>query len=762
MSGTKTIWECNSPDSLLDLSARFCITHLDTFLTSSKAEVDTLHLPTEIGEKLFQMAQEEGVDLDDKFIHIFRHLTRICRASLRESSITDRGIKYLLRHGLRELDIHNCAGLTVQTLHNINRYSDNLQNLCVGNSVQILPDYLQPEGTFSDSESEDGRDGNIYEKQGFIIKAPKLKRLCVRDLFVNRGPMFFDLLLKPLTDLNHLDLSGAFHNQGMGSFGWLLNVSQLVSLTLHNVQDVEDSLKTLCQLKNLHHVDISQCNESRGHFKQPTQFMETLVRSLSKLRSLDISGTNLAGTGGERTNTESVQCDIAGLASRVDNPLEFLGLYKTHNEASGRQHIPARSISGDSCEAQILVAGQRYLDRPTVLENILNDLFHVFRYETCQNLKQALDILLLAMERHNHEKHIQISGSASLYYVVKSESLKRDWNVKVKRKILGKLLNGWNGCPTLSQFQIPADVLFDYKRLVKILLHIVSEHTSQENNDIQQAGIRLLYNLSRQADVQQEMLMSSLGVMEKMLLIITDKLQQGVCDEVMEHAWATMWSLAVVTDNCERFLTGGGLNLFLQCKDRFPDEAELLRNMMRMLGNIAYYPSLRHKLMTKEFVEEFAFLLDSCSDGIEVSYNAAGVLAHMASDGPQAWAVDQPDRDHVLFRMARAINRWDLRSGRNINYRSFSPIIRLAGVSHTPECQLWAIWALANLTTVTPEKYCKLVVQEGGLSLVEEMLNENSDQVKTSLHQVKEWAGIVRSNVLKWEEQGDLNLEFDG
>ena len=55
--------------------------------------------------------------------------------------------------------------------------------------------------------------------------------------------------------------------------------------------------------------------------------------------------------------------------------------------------------AGDSCEAQILLAGHRYLDRPTVLENILNDLFHVFRYETCQNLKTALDILLLAMER---------------------------------------------------------------------------------------------------------------------------------------------------------------------------------------------------------------------------------------------------------------------------------------------------------------------------------------------------------------------------
>ena len=193
--------------------------------------------------------------------------------------------------------------------------------------------------------------------------------------------------------------------------------------------------------------------------------------------------------------------------------------------------------------------------------------------------------------RHSHEKHIQISGSASLYYVVKSESLKRDWNVKVKRKILSTLLNGMliyredptmmrNGCLTLCQFQIPADVLFDYERLVrihiilkylhslqyssllfylqvKILLHIVSEHTSEENNFIQRAGIFLLnslacqvllllvfpfFNVCGQVDGQQKMLVGSLGAMEKMLLIITDKLQQGV---------STVGNIIV----CHRFLS---------------------------------------------------------------------------------------------------------------------------------------------------------------------------------------------------------------
>ncbi len=46
---------------------------------------------------------------------------------------------------------------------------------------------------------------------------------------------------------------------------------------------------------------------------------------------------------------------------------------------------------------------------------------------------------------------------------------------------------------------------------------------------------------------------------------------------------------------------------------------------MGLLGNVAEVPLLRHKLMTKEFVDEFSFLLDSNSDGIEVSYNAGSL-----------------------------------------------------------------------------------------------------------------------------------------
>lgn len=62
-------------------------------------------------------------------------------------------------------------------------------------------------------------------------------------------------------------------------------------------------------------------------------------------------------------------------------------------------------------------------------------------------------------------------------------------------------------------------------------------------------------------------------------------------------------------------------------------------------------------------------LLNSTSDGIEVSYNAAGVLSHLACDGAEAWIIDNPRRTDVLKTMVGVIESWDISAKRNINYR---------------------------------------------------------------------------------------------
>lgn len=94
--------------------------------------------------------------------------------------------------------------------------------------------------------------------------------------------------------------------------------------------------------------------------------------------------------------------------------------------------------------------------------------------------------------------------------------------------------------------------------------------------------------------------------------------------------------------------------------------------MMGLLGNVSECAHLRYRLMKQDYINRFIHLLKSQSDGIEVSYNSAGILAHIASDGPEIWtrhleSIDS--RDAMLEGMECAISRWEINSKRNINYR---------------------------------------------------------------------------------------------
>lgn len=55
--------------------------------------------------------------------------------------------------------------------------------------------------------------------------------------------------------------------------------------------------KCQCAVLFFRHLDISQPTEKHGKFVDENQTLLHLVQSLPNLESLDISGTNLAGTG---------------------------------------------------------------------------------------------------------------------------------------------------------------------------------------------------------------------------------------------------------------------------------------------------------------------------------------------------------------------------------------------------------------------------------------------------------------------------------
>ncbi|XP_022908305.1 protein zer-1 homolog isoform X2 [Onthophagus taurus] len=753
----------NGPDTLLDLCIEYILNYIETICetepyTGNLTLREHIALPIEICERILYRRSTREQKLNSQFVNIFKNLqaTKLRRVNLHNTDIDDDSIRVLLSHNLTSLEVSDAPYLTFESLGHIAKYGENLTSLTIGENTNVFSNEL-----YAYFINKQRREVCVSE---YLILPLRLKRLSIRTS-VALPPLIFIFMLKTLTQLTHLDLSNC---SDLSDFTYARELINLRSLILYNVNTIELMIPIICQLKNLQHLDISQSRIENGRWeKNGTKILQTIVESLPKLTSLDISGTNLAGTGVAEYTGEAHASDIPGLSSRVKNPFQFLGLYETQKDACYRHDIPALMIAGNATEEQMLIAAMAYMDRHVILQKVLNDIFHLFRFGSCKYYGQALNVILTAMNKHLTEKHIQISGSASLFHIVKSAGKELHGILRLKRKVITALLNGMsvhrnddtmmrNGCLVLCQFKVPLDVVFDYERLVELLLHSV--YGMPQESFVQRIGIYLLNTVACQVDGQQKIKLGELGAVNKMLWLIAERLKRGICDDVLEVAWSTMWNVTDETPlNCQIFLELKGMEYFLECLQKFYDRDELLRNMMGLLGNVAEVHFLRSNLMTKEYITVFSQLLESVSDGIEVGYNAAGVISHIASDGPEAWTIDEPRREDVLARMTTAIGKWNLRSQRNINYRSFEPILYLVSIHHTPECQHWAVWALANLTSVYPEKYCHVLEEEGGITLLEDLLSRT---VLPSA--IRRLAEIVLQNCMMFNVRSSDVLQFDG
>jgi len=144
--------------------------------------------------------------------------------------------------------------------------------------------------------------------------------------------------------------------------------------------------------------------------------------------------------------------------------------------------------------------------------------------------------------------------------------------------------------------------------------------------------------------------------------------------------------------------------------------------MLGLMGNVAEVAELRPNLM---LIAHIFYDLLQTEGQLEVTYNAAGIICHLAFDDPKNWTNQMVSRDQALDRLVKTINTWDISTSRQMSYRSFAPILKLISGCDTPAIHHWATWALANLCNVDPTKYCKLVSNEGGVELLRS-LYENS------------------------------------
>lgn len=328
----------NTPDTLYDQSLNYIVKNLPAMTTLDpscrwRKLRDGVALPRELCETFLHRYQKSQ-RVNNNIANMFRdrNVTRLKIIRLRNSRVTDEGLRFFLEHKPEELELVQCEYLSQASLETINNNSENLRSLKFGPVTYVL-----------------SQDENLYRSRGYVIYAPNLQSLTIQ----RRGLAIFPtLLLKPLPNLVHLDLSEC---TSAGSIWALSEMKKLRSLILHSVHWSKDVVEWIVCISSLRHLDVSQANERHGKFYNPNEVLAKIVTSLPELESLDISGTNLAGTGAsvaalqpmsvDDDHDNKVLCDIPGLVSRVNNPLQFLGLYGTHHGACKRHDIPALQVT---------------------------------------------------------------------------------------------------------------------------------------------------------------------------------------------------------------------------------------------------------------------------------------------------------------------------------------------------------------------------------------------------------------------------------
>jgi len=83
---------------------------------------------------------------------------------------------------------------------------------------------------------------------------------------------------------------------------------------------------------------------------------------------------------------------------------------------------------------------------------------------------------------------------------------------------------------------------------------------------------------------------------------------------------------------------------------------------------------------------------------IDVSYFAAGIIAHLACE-PSWEMYTVNNKAEVLEELRYTVKHWVPPEGEMVAYRSFQPFIGLLKSINTPQVQLWAAWAILHVCT---------------------------------------------------------------
>lgn len=657
----------------------------------------------DVSEQVLETLSARGL-LNDSILTLFDSCcTRLQRVRINNAhNVTTKGLRALRSHKVTQLEATGLSRVTVNDLIG-----------CLGDWTLSHLRLLNVARTAFTSS-----------KFCVVVALSKLQGLTSLNVsYTEFNRHGLDIVAQDLPLLEVLDISGT----RIKDISPLLRCRErLRSLSMYNLKSCGGEEAVLCQLQRLQHLDVS---DDRDH---PLDLLHPLRHDVSWLlrephRFPHLVSLDLSGKDGLTVNA------LRSFLEAHPN-MSFLGLVQTDacfDEFFTRE-LPACSdlvITGCADERQILEALRRYSDRPYYVQK---SLYYLYQYTLTysQPRVDVIKLILPGMREHPRVLAIQMAATACLYNLSKG-TLGQKVHPRWLRQIVTLTLTAMENFPRNQQLQkntlltlcsdrILQDVTFDRYHCARLVMDSLLAFDDPSMNRMSVAICSILAAKISTSET------SSLGAkpeyMERLLRIVKTKVFTHEVDIMMKFTLSALWNLTDESPKtCSVFLSKGGLELFLTVLELFLGESAVETKVLGLVNNIAEVPSLRSDLMKDKLIRILKDLLHSSH--IDVSYFAAGIVAHLASDGPDHWTVTCFSLDDMLKELGEVVQSWKSPDTEMVAYRSFNPFFPLLRCYASYEVQLWAVWAMHHVCSKNPKRYCTMLLEERGIDVLQSMLD---------------------------------------
>ncbi|XP_023485634.1 protein zyg-11 homolog A isoform X3 [Equus przewalskii] len=695
--GSCVVQEEASPYSLVNICLDFLIANLEK-LCSERSD-GTLCLPEhwsfpqEVADRFLGVMTWQG-KLTDRTASIFRgNQMKLKLVNIQKAKISTAAfVKAFCHHRLIELD--------ATAVHADLPIPDIISGLCGNSWIQQNLRCL-----LLDSAS--------IPRDSRLLSFGQLTGLRILSVF-NVSFHSEDLAdVSQLPKLESLDIS----NTLVTNISALLTCKdRLKSLTMHYLKCLTMSksqiLAVIRELKCLLHLDISDHRQLKSdlafYLLQQKDILPNIV-------SLDISGGSYITDG------------AVELFIRQRPAMQFVGLLAT--DAGYSDFFTTKQglrVAGGVSMSQISEALSRYKNRSCFMQEALYRLFtETFSMQV--TMPALLKLVAIGMRNHPLDLPVQFTASACALNLTR-QGLARGMPVRLLSEVTCLLFKALKNFPHCQQLQkncllsltnsrILVDVPFDRYDAAKFVMRWLCKH---ENPKMQTMAVSVISILALQlspeeaTQLQEELFIA----VKELLAIVKQKTTENLDDVTLLFTLKALWNL---TDEspaaCKHFIENQGLAIFIHVLETFSESA-IQSKVLGLLNNVAEVRALSSELMAEGVVKHVSSLLQSKE--MEVSYFAAGVIAHLTSDS-QPWRSRGLQRSALLQDLYATVQNWPSSTCKMmalVTYRSFKAFFPLLGNFSQPEVQLWALWAMYHVCSKNPSKYCKMLVEEEGLQLL--------------------------------------------